>query len=327
MSEQGRAAHRGAAPGTSGPMQAVAWKAIVKRVWVNNGRHNLGLLSAGVAFYVFLSFVPLLAAVIMIYGLAADPATVARHMRTILDVVPADAARLIQEQLTQLTTSAQEKKGIGLLVALLVSIFGASRASGAMIGSLNIIYERQDGRSFLKNTFLASALAGAAVFVGIIGLAAASMLSFAKGLVAGIGPAGATAVQALTWLVAASLCSFAIGGMYRFAPDRPDARWQWFSLGSCLATLLWLAATLGFGLYASRFANYDATYGSLGAVVVLLMWLFVSAYAVLIGGLINAEMERQAPCDTRAEPTEGGGQPGTGMDGARALFQQRAHAR
>ena len=129
--------------------------------------------------------------------------------------------------------------------------------------------------------------------------------------------------QALTWLIAASLCSFAIGGMYRFAPDRPDVRWRWFSLGSCLATLLWLAATLGFGLYASRFGNYDATYGSLGAVVVLLMWLFVSAYAVLIGGLINAEIERQAPCDTSAGPTEAGGQ----RMGARALLQQQAHAR
>lgn len=303
-------------------MQVAAWKAIVKRVWVNSGRHNLGLLSAGVAFYVFLSFVPLLGAVIMIYGLAADPATVARHMRTILDVVPTDAARLIQEQLTQLTTSAREKKGIGLLIALCVSIFGASRSSGAMIGSLNIIYERQDGRSLLKNTFVASALAGAAVLVGIIGLAAASMLSFARGLVAGIGLGGATVVQVLTWLVAGALCSIAIGGMYRFAPDRADARWQWFSLGSCLATLLWLAATFGFGLYASRFGNYDATYGSLGAVVVLHMWFFVSAYAVLIGGLVNAEMERQAARATSAEPTEAGGQPGGRMPNSRAVFQQ-----
>ncbi|WP_257558228.1 YihY/virulence factor BrkB family protein [Sphingobium sp. CFD-2] len=313
VSKQGRAARAGGGPGTSGHMQAAAWRAIIRRVWVNSGRHNLGLLSAGVAFYAFLSFVPLLGAVVMIYGLAADPATVTRHMRTILEVVPADAARLIQEQLTQLTTSAQEKKGIGLLIALLVSIFGASRASSAMIGSLNIIYEQQDRRSLLKNIFVAGALAGAAVLVSIIGLAAASMLSVAKGLVAGIGPLGATAVQALTWLIAAALCSVAIGGMYRFAPGRTDVRWQWFSLGSCLATFLWLAATLGFGLYASRFGNYDATYGSLGAVVVLLMWLFVSAYAVLIGALINAEAERQTMCDTSAEAADAGGQR---MDGA-----------
>lgn len=316
---------QGATDGTAGARShkpVTRWKAILARVWVNSGRHNLGLLAAGVAFYAFLSFVPLLGAVIMIYGLAADPATVARHMRTILDLVPADAARLIQEQLTQLTTSAQDKKGIGLLIALLVSIFGASRASGAMIGSLNIIYERQGRRSFLKNTFVAAMLAGAAVLVGIIGLAAASMLSFARGVVVMIGPVGAVAVQALTWLIAAALCSFAIGGMYRFAPDRTDTRWRWLSLGSCLATLLWLAATLGFGLYASRFGNYDATYGSLGAVVVLLMWLFVSAYAVLIGGLINAETERQVARDATMARADATGQQATRRAGTSAVLQQ-----
>ncbi len=322
LQDQELARENGAAALAPTQMRWAGWKPILKRVWVNSGRHNLGLLSAGVAFYAFLSFVPLLGAVVMIYGLAADPATVAQHMRTIIDLVPADAARLIYEQLTQLTNSAANKKGLGLLIALLISIYGASRASGAMIGSLNIIYEQEDRRSLVKSTFIATALAGAAVLVGIIGLAAASMLSFAEGLVAGIGPMGAAAVQGLTWLVAATLCSFAIGGMYRFAPDRADARWQWLTLGSCLATLLWLLATLGFGLYASWFGDYDATYGSLGAVVVLLMWLYVSAYAVLVGGLINAETERQTARDTTTGPEEPMGHRGATMADMSAALQK-----
>lgn len=281
---------------------AAAWKDIARRVWTNSGRHDLNLLSAAVAFYAFLSFVPLLGAVVMTYGLIADQATVAKHMATIIDLVPADAAHLIYDQLTSLTLAAADKKGLGLAVALLISIYGASRASGAMIGSLNIVYEQQDHRSFVRGTILALALAASAVVVGIVGLVAASMLSLAGDLIADLGPIGAPLIQAATWVVAAGLCSIAIGGMYRFAPDRADARWQWLTTGSLMATALWLVATVGFGLYASSLGNYDTTYGSLGAVVVLLMWLYVSAYAVLLGGLVNAETERQTARDTTTGP-------------------------
>ena len=238
----------------------------------------------------------------MTYGLVADPATVAKHMATIIDLVPVDAAQLIYDQLGSLTQAAAGKKGLGLAVALAVSIYGASRASNAMIGSLNIIYEEEDRRSFIRGTILSASLACAAVVVGIIGLLAASMLSLAGSLFDELGSTGAALIQAATWIVAASLCSAAIGGMYRFAPNRADARWQWLTAGSLLATFLWVLATIGFGLYASSLGNYDATYGSLGAVVVLLMWLYVSAYAVLLGGLVNAETERQTARDTTTGP-------------------------
>lgn len=275
---------RGAGASKPGALPKAAWWAILKRAWVNSGRHDLGLLAAGVAFYAFLSFVPLLAALVMSYGLIADPVTVAQHMKFIIDVVPTDAARLIYDQLTHLTESAAEKKGLGLIIALLVSLFGASRASSAMISSLNIIYEQEDRRGYFWGFLLSGVLAAAAVLIGILGVIAASMLSFAQGLAADTGTVGASVIQAITWIVAGSLCSLALAAMYRFAPDREDAQWQWLSLGAICATLLWLIATLGFGLYAAEFGNYDATYGSLGAVVVLLMWLYVSAYAVLLGG-------------------------------------------
>lgn len=290
-----------------------AWKAILGRVWTNSSEHNLNLLAAAVAFYAFLSFVPLLGAMVMTYGLIADPATVAKHMAMIIDLVPADAARLIYDQLTNLTLAAAGKKGVGLAVAVLVSIYGASRASGAMIGSLNIIYEENDRRSFLRGTILAAALAGAAVVVGIIGIIAASMLTVAGDLIEGLGPFAARAIQIATWIVAGLLCSVAIGGMYRFAPNRADARWQWLTIGSVLATALWLVATVGFGLYASSLGNYDATYGSLGAVVVLMMWLYVSAYAVLLGGMVNAEAERQTARDTTTGPEVPMGERGAKM--------------
>lgn len=274
-----------------------AWT-ILKRAWVKNGEHNLSLLAAGVAFYAFLSFVPLMGALVMAYGLVADASAVARHMRLVIDLVPADAARLIYDQLTQLTQSSADRKGLGLIVALLVSLYGASRASGAMISSLNIIYEEKDRRSYLRWTLVSTALAAGAVLAGMAGLIAASMLSFAEAWAEDIGPAATTLIQITTWMLAAAMCIVSIGAIYRFAPNRADARWQWLSLGSVLATLLWLAATTGFGFYASRFGDYDATYGSLGAVVVLLLWLYLSAYAVLLGALVNAEAERQTSRDT-----------------------------
>ncbi len=243
-------------------------------------------------------------AVILSYGLFADPASVQDHARTLVDLVPREAATLIYHQLTQLTESAAELKGVGLALALIVSLYGASRASGAMIKSLNIIYEQRDRRSFFRWTLVSAGLAAGTVLVGIVGILAASLLSFSGSLLADSSPAGAIALQALSWLIAAMLCVAGLGGIYRFAPNRADARWQWLSLGSAFATLLWLGATVLFGLYVSRFADYNATYGSLGAVVILLLWLYLSAYAVLLGGLINAEAERQTARDTTTGPPQ-----------------------
>lgn len=314
----------GKGEGASTPRQlpGLAWKAVLGRVWVNSGRHNLGLMSAGVAFYAFLSFVPLLGALVMSYGLLADPATVAEHMRTIIDLVPRDAAKLIYEQLMSLTTAASGKKGLGLLVAMLVSIYGATRASGALITALNVIYEEDDKRGIIKGTLTAALLIVGAIVIGVVGVLAATMLGYAQTLISAAGPVGVVLIRIVTWIAAGVLCCITIAGMYRFAPDRSDARWTWLSLGSVIATLLWLAATVGFGVYAASFGNYDATYGSLGAVVVLLMWLYVSAYAILLGGLINAETERQTARDTTTGPERPMGKRGAVMADMSAAYSE-----
>jgi len=283
-----------------------AWKEILGRVWVKSGEDNISLLAAGVAFYAFLTIAPLLAALILTYGLVADPATVATHMRTVIDLVPREAAELIYEQLLSVTTAASGKTGLGLLLAILISLYGAMRAAGAIITALNVIYEQKERRNIIKTTLLSAGMTVGAVIVGILGIVTASVLGFLQELVGGwLGPLAIGAIKGATWLAAGVFASAAIAAAYRYGPDRRDARWSWLSLGSALATLLWLLATLGFGFYAAKFGDYNATYGSLGAVVVLLMWLFVSAYAVLLGASINAETERQTLRDT----TKGGPRP------------------
>jgi membrane protein len=279
-----------------------AWREVLGRTWTKTGDDNISLMAAGVAFYAFLSIVPLLGALVMTYGLIADPSTIADHARTIFRLVPKDAAKLILDQIVNLVTTAAGKKGVGLAVALFISIYGATRASGAIIMALNVIYEQHERRSILKSTAISFLMILGTVAVAVVGLLAASAITLLGKWANRLGDVTTITLGVLTWFVAAALACFAIAAAYRYAPDRHDAKWRWISFGSIVATVLWLLATLGFGAYAATIGNYNATYGSLGAVVVLLMWLWVSAYAVLLGATINAEVERQLARDTTAGP-------------------------
>jgi membrane protein len=275
-----------------------AWRAILTRVYTMVGYHNLSLMAAGVAFYSFLSIVPLLGAIVMTYGLVADPATVSRHMETIFELLPADAARLISDQLIAVVTTASTQAGLGLAIALLLAVYGAMRAASAIIQALNVIYEEEDERNIVTTTLLSAMITLAAIFAALVGIGSAGVLTWLRGETAFLGTAGAILIQIATWLIAGSIASAAIAFAYRYGPDRTRAQWRWLSVGSVAATVLWLVATIGFGVYAANFANYNATYGALGAVVVLLMWLFVSSFAILIGAEINAEAERQTAVDS-----------------------------
>ena len=211
---------------------------------------------------------------------------------------PADAARLISDQLIAVSTTAASKAGLGLVIALVLSIYGAMRAASAIIQALNVIYEEDESRNFIQTTLASALLTLGAVFAALVGLLSAGAMAYLQNAADILGRAGVVTIQVLTWAVAIVIASSTFAFIYRYAPDRARAQWQWLSVGSVAATLLWLVATLGFGLYAANFANYNATYGALGAVVVLLMWLFVSCYAVLIGAEINAEAERQTGVDS-----------------------------
>lgn len=300
-----------------------AWKSILKRVYTMDGYHNLSLMAAGVAFYCFLSFVPLLGAIVMTYGLVADPSTVAEHMKTIFELVPADAARLISDQLISVATTAASKAGLGLAIALFFSIYGAMRASSAIIQALNVIYEEEESRNIIQTTLASALLTVGAVLAALVGLFSAGALGYLQTAVDVLGRAGVITIQILTWLVAIAIASSTFAFIYRYAPDRARAQWQWLSIGSVAATLLWGIATLGFGVYAANFANYNATYGALGAVVVLLMWLYVSCYAVLIGAEINAESERQTGVDSTTGRPRPPGRRGATM--ADQLPSKRQH--
>ncbi len=275
-------------------MPPSAWWAIIKRVYVMNGVHNLALLAAGVAFFVFLAFVPLIAVTVLLYGLIADPGTVANSLDLLNEVVPSEVLVILREQLLQIVTTSSTQQGLGLVLALLFSTYGAMRAATAMMRALNIIYEEHETRGFFRTTLVAVMITLGMAGIAVVGLVSISLFSYVRNFLAPyIGASSLMLIQTLTWVVAAMLVSVTFAIFFRYAPDRRAAKWRWLSLGSMASTVLWLCITLGFGFYAANVSDYNATYGSLAAIVIFLMWLFLSAYAVLIGAEINAETERQ----------------------------------
>lgn len=277
---------------------ARGWKQVVVRTWKQSSEDNVGLVAAGVAFYAFLALVPLLGATVLTYGLVADPQTVASNVKSLTSVVPQDAAKLIGQQLMSIVQTSGGKKGLGLLIAIAVAIFGARNAAGSIITALNIAYEEKESRGFLRVNLLALAITAAAVVMAVIALLAIGALGYLQRLF----PHAPAAILILGKIVSYVLlllgAAAAAATLYRYGPDRKRAQWKWITPGTVFAAVAWLLLTFGFGLYVSKFGNYNKTYGSLATVVILVTWLYLSAYVFLFGAELNSELEHQTEKDT-----------------------------
>lgn len=281
------------------------WKDVLVRTWREASDDNVGIVAAGVAFYGFLAMVPLLGAIVLSYGLVAEPRTVVGNMQALTNVMPADAAKLIGEMLMNVVQQSSGKKGLGILLALAVALFGARNAAGSIITALNIAYEEKEKRGFIKVNLLALAMTLAAVVVALLAFGAIAALGLLEDLIPG-APAfviGLGKVMAYVLLVLAAAAGAAT--LYRYGPSRDEPRWEWITPGSLLTAIAWVLLTLGFGFYVTNFGSYDKTYGSMGAVVVLLTWMYLSSYVLLLGAELNSELEHQTAQDT----TEGAQRP------------------
>lgn len=279
-------------------MSSRDWWKVLKRTWAEAGDDNIGLIAAGTAFYGFAAIVPLLASVVLIYGLVADTATVVANIRALFNVLPDDAARVIADQLATVVGTSEGKKGFGLVVALGIALYGGTKGASSIVTALNIAYEERETRGFIRLNLLAFAITAGAVVLALV--AALSMAAFAllDSLIPGAPDIVLLAIRLVSYTVLACLGVSAAACLYRFGPNRHKAKWAWLTPGSLAATVVWMAATIGFGVYVSRFGNYGATYGSLSAVVILLTWLWLSAYVFLLGAELNSELEHQTTRDT-----------------------------
>lgn len=289
---------------TPAEIPAAGWKEIVFRTWKEASKDNVSLVAAGVAFYGFLAMVPLLGATVLTYGLVASPHTVLQNVQSLTQTLPKDAAQLIGDQLLNVVKTSGGKKGLGLVVALAVALWGARNAAGSLIIALNIAYEEEEKRSFLKVTLLSLAITAGAVLLGLAGIAVVGIMGALEHLLPNMGPVGIILGKVLAYVVLAALAAAAAATLYRYGPSRSKAKWTWITPGSAFFAIGWVILTLGFGFYVSNFGNYNVTYGSLAGVIVLLTWLYLSSFILLLGAELNSEIEHQTARDTTAKPGE-----------------------
>lgn len=291
-------------------MPAPAWKDIIKRTYKRVWDDNVGLVAAGVAFYSFFALLSLLGLIVLVYGFVADPATVIEHMWSLTAVLPSDVAKIIGDQLMTSVEASKSTKGVGILIAFLVATYGGTNGAAAIITALNIAYEEKEKRSLTQFYLLAVSLTLGALIVALLALAGTAALAFLQRIVPAASHslviAGKVAGYVLLVLFAALIASV----LYRFGPSREEAKWKWITPGSAFAAVVWLVLTVGFGIYVGRFTNYHASYGSLGTVVALLTWIYLSAYSFIIGAELNSEIEHQTAKDSTTGAPEPLGERG-----------------
>ncbi len=283
---------------------ARGWRQIAKRGWKEAKADNVPLLAAGVAFYAFLALFPLLIALVSIYGFFADAAAITEQLRTVTKTLPPDAQKLIIDQVATLTARGRSTIGVGALVAILISLFSASAGINNLMTAINIAYDEEEKRSAIKKRLISLALTVGAVVFLILVLALIGVLPPLLRNIFG--------TSALRWVLQIAgivilivIVTVALAILYRVAPDRDAPKIKWVSVGAAVATVIWLLASLGFSLYVSTLGNYAKTYGAFAGIVILLFWLWLTAYAILLGAEINAEAEQQTIADT----TKGAPQP------------------
>jgi len=280
---------------------AKGWIAIAKRSLSEMGRDHVTLIAGGVAYSWFLSLFPGLIAAVMIYGLVTDPAEVSQQIGDMSAGLPQAAQELLSTQLESIASGSSSSLGFGLILSLALALWSASAGMAGLVEAINIAYDEEEGRNFFVKRGLALLLT-----VGFI-----AFLAISVGLVVvvpilldtlGLGIFATVAAQIVRWVGLVLIMMAALALLYRIGPDRDAPKLKWVSQGAITATVLWVIASLGFSFYVDNFGSYGETYGSLAGVIVLLLWLWITAVVVLLGAEINAETEAQTAKDSTKGP-------------------------
>jgi membrane protein len=272
---------------------------------------SLGLIAAGSAFYSFLAIPSAFAALIALYGLVFDPHQVEQQLSILSGIMPPEALDILNEQLNTLTSQPRQALGISFGISLAVALWSANSATTSMMTALNVVYEEEEKRNLFWYYVTALVMTACAVLFAIIALVLIALLPAIIDFLP-LGDFTKTLTSALRWPLLIALFALALSVAYRFAPSRRQPKWRWLSWGAFFAVILWIVVSALFSFYASHFSSYQKTYGSLAGVVLLLMWLYLSAYAIIIGAELNAELEHQ----TARDSTEGHPKP-MGQRGAK----------
>jgi membrane protein len=278
---------------------ARGWRDILLRTWNEMSKDRLSALAAAVTFYALLATFPAVTAIVSVYGLFADARTVSEHLQTLAYLLPPSSFEIIAEQATRVTGKGEGKLTIGFVLGFCFALWSANAGTKALIDALNVVYEEEEKRSFLRLNAVSLAFTLAGVGFALVAMAVVVVFPLAIDRL-GLAAGASTLVAILRWPITLLVLMLALAVLYRFAPSRNEAQWKWVSPGSALAGAAWIAVSLGFSFYLSNFSNYDATYGTLGAAIGLIVWMWLSFMVILVGGELNAEMEHQTTRDTTA---------------------------
>lgn len=270
----------------------VCWT-ILTHTWQRVNKDNLSGLAAGAAFYALLSIFPMLTALVSLYGLVADPNMVGRQVMAMEGILPPEAVKLVSTWLQIFVQGPPSRFGIGLIVSMLFAFWGAWSATAILMTAIQICYGDEERRSFVRFNLRAAALTVGLALFGVAALALVAAVPAALTLLP-VPNAWGDVIAFIRWPILAGIVILALAIVYHYGPDRAEPKWQWVSWGAAVATTLWILGSVAFTIYVSKVGNYDKTYGSLSAVIILLLWLYLSAYITLIGAELNAEIDRQA---------------------------------
>jgi membrane protein len=285
------------------------WKDVAGRVVERFQDEKVVLLSAGVAFFFFLSLIPALAAGISIYALVASPIEIINQAEQFLSGAPSQISGFLTEQLQRISSRAGGTLGWSAAAAILFAVWSASAGTARLIEGVNVAYDENDDRGFFHRRGIAFLWTVGILILAIAGVSVgSSVLDTLRS--AEIAPWVRTAGTILFWIGLALVMYVALSITYRYAPYREDPEWRWVSWGSAVAVTLWVIATLGFQLYVSNFGSYDQIYGSLGAVIVFMLWLLITTVIIILGAQINSELEHQTGVDTTVGEPEPMGERG-----------------
>jgi membrane protein len=273
------------------------WKDIAIRVYKSISEDRVLAEAAGITYYTLLAIFPAIAALVSIYGMVADPAQIASTLDNVKGILPGGAIDVVREQLTRVTAQPSSTLGLGAIVGLLIALWSANSGIKALFDALNVVYDEKEKRGFFALNVTSLAFTIGAITFLIVAIAAVAGLPIALKHLP-LHRVVEWVIEIMRWPVLLAAVVLALAFFYRYGPSRDRAKWKWVTWGSAIAGVLWLGASALFSWYAANFGNYNETYGSLGAVIGFMTWLWISAIVILLGGEINAEIEHQTLRDS-----------------------------
>jgi membrane protein len=276
---------------------ARGWWTVIKRTAIGFLDDRLMTEAAGVTFYTLLALFPAIATLISLYGLFADPVSVNADLQNLSGLIPAGGMDLIGDQVKSLTGNGSQALGLGVVIGVLTSLWSANQGIKSLFDALNVVYHEREKRSYIRLTFMSLGFTLGAILFLILAMTSIVVVPILLNFV-GFGSSSAMLIAAARWPAMLIVFAGFLAVVYRYGPSREHAKWHWVTWGSVFAAVTWVLASVGFSYYVANFSSYNKTYGSLGAAIGFMTWIWISAIIVLLGGELNAELEQQTEQDT-----------------------------